>query len=334
MQLRSFLVEDSGMYTTMLNDNTPSTKTAELFNFYKDSSLARMLNFINEAVMVLSINGTIEMLNSNAASLLDSNRDVLSGENLLSLINDKSGRLQSQLTHYLHNASTTVINSPPIEVKLTRASLGMKSLSVELSISTLPEELSSSNSLFLCILRDLTIHKAEYTSLKRKAETDFLTGLANRHKFSDYLHEQWVRCEEDKLPLSIIFIDIDHFKLFNDEYGHIAGDKCLKRIGETLSLSLPNRDTLAARYGGEEFALILPNCSAQTAQLLAIRIKRHLSQLSAKHFALMSNTRLTVSMGVAAQEGHRYDNSDALLNAADTLLYQAKSQGRDQICYL
>ena len=154
MQLRSFLVEDSGMYTTMLNDNTPSTKTAELFNFYKDSSLARMLNFINEAVMVLSINGTIEMLNSNAASLLDSNRDVLSGENLLSLINDKSGGLQSQLTHYLHNASTTVINSPPIEVKLTRASLGMKSLSVELSISTLPEELSSSNSLFLCILRD------------------------------------------------------------------------------------------------------------------------------------------------------------------------------------
>ena len=87
-------------------------------------------------------------------------------------------------------------------------------------------------------------------------------------------------------------------------------------------------------FGSKEFAIILPNCSSQTAQLLAIRIKRHLAQLSARHFVLVSNKKLTVSMGVATNENHRYENTTSLLQAADTLLYQAKSRGRDQICFL
>lgn len=322
------------MYTSMQNRKNATSNPTQLFNFYKDSSLARMINFINEAVVVLDANGSIEMLNTNAANLLGNQRDALLGENLLELAVDETGHVQSQMMRCLTNASSNIIDSPPFEVKLATTEFKKSGLSVELSISSLPEELSSSNTLFLCILRDLTLHKAEYVSLKRKAETDYLTGLANRHRFADYLSEQWERCDEDNLPLSIIFIDIDHFKVFNDEYGHIAGDRCLKRIGETLSLSLPNRDTLAARYGGEEFALILPNCSAQTAQLLAIRIKRHLNQLSARHFTMLSNSKLTVSMGVATHEQNRYESKDALLKAADTLLYQAKSQGRDQICYL
>ncbi|WP_338518107.1 GGDEF domain-containing protein [Alteromonas gracilis] len=322
------------MYAAMIKDNTPFQHTSGHVGFYKDSSLATMLNFINEAVMVLDINGNIEMLNSQAALLFDGKKDQLAGENLLAFLRDETGRSHSQIIHCLDKASSEIINTPPLEVTVCRLGPSHSVVSVELTLSSLPQALSADSALFLCILRDLTVHKAEYSSLKRKAETDFLTGLANRHKFADYLSQQWAKCEEDDLPLSIIFIDIDHFKRFNDDYGHIMGDRCLKRIGETLNLSLPNRNTLAARYGGEEFALILPNCSAQTAQLLAIRIKRHLAQLSAKHFALMSSVGLTVSMGVATQESHRYETSDALLHAADTLLYQAKSKGRDQICYL
>jgi|TARA_B100000700_G_scaffold240157_1_gene267004 diguanylate cyclase (GGDEF)-like protein/PAS domain S-box-containing protein len=323
-----------GMQSSMLSKNKTVNSPLKLFNFYKDSSLGRMINFINEAVIVVNANGTIEMVNANASALIGQTREVLLSENLLSFFSDDTGKVQSHVIQCLDSSESGTIESPPFEVVIKQQNKPYHNVSVEISISSLPEELSANNSLFICILRDLTLHKAEYATLKKKAETDFLTGLANRHKFSEYLTRQWILCNSNNLPISLILIDIDHFKLFNDEYGHIAGDRCLKRIGDLLDLSMPNRDTLAARYGGEEFAIVLPNCSAQTAQLLAIRIKRHLAQLSSRHFVFSSNNRLTVSMGVATNENHRYESKESLLNAADTLLYQAKAQGRDQICYL
>ncbi|MDO6568645.1 GGDEF domain-containing protein [Alteromonas sp. 1_MG-2023] len=318
----------------MLSKNTDKNPTEKLFNFYQDSSLSRMINFLNEAIVVIDVNGTIEMLNSTTASLLGIEKDRLLGHNLLELVIDDTGKSQTYVIESLDAGQQGLISSPPMEVNLQADSDNKTQVCVEMSISTLPEAFSSSNTLYLCILRDLTLHKAEYGSLLNKANSDYLTGLANRHRFAEYLNMQWDVCEQDEVPLSIIFIDIDHFKDFNDQYGHIAGDRCLKRIGETISLSLPNRDTLAARYGGEEFALVLPRCSAQTAQLLAIRIKRHISHLSTRQFALSQESELTVSMGVATQMENRYRAKEGLLNAADTLLYQAKSQGRDQICFL
>lgn len=322
------------MFSTMLSKNINKKPTEKLFNFYQDSSLSRMINFLNEAVVVIDVNGTIEMLNSTSASLLGMEKDKLLGHNLLELVIDDTGKSQTYVIESLDAGQRGLISSPPMEVNLQADKDNQTHVCVEMSISTLPEAFSSANTLYLCILRDLTLHKAEYGSLLHKANTDYLTGLANRHRFAEYLDKQWDLCEQDDVPLSIIFIDIDHFKDFNDQYGHIAGDRCLKRIGETISLSLPNRDTLAARYGGEEFALVLPRCSAQTAQLLAIRIKRHISQLSTRQFALSQESELTVSMGVATQMENRYSSKEGLLNAADTLLYQAKSQGRDQICFL
>ncbi len=296
-----------GMQSSMLSKNKTVNSPLKLFNFYKDSSLGRMINFINEAVIVVNANGTIEMVNANASALIGQTREVLLSENLLSFFSDDTGKVQSHVIQCLDSSESGTIESPPFEVVIKQQNKPYHNVSV---------------------------HKAEYATLKKKAETDFLTGLANRHKFSEYLTRQWILCNSNNLPISLILIDIDHFKLFNDEYGHIAGDRCLKRIGDLLDLSMPNRDTLAARYGGEEVAIVLPNCSAQTAQLLAIRIKRHLAQLSSRHFVFSSNNRLTVSMGVATNENHRYESKESLLNAADTLLYQAKAQGRDQICYL
>ena len=324
------------MYSAMRSkgngDNKDSKTERKLFNFYQDSSLARMINFLNEAVLVVDASGTVEMLNSTSATLLGLGKDVLLGQNIIELLVDESGRSQTYVLECLDKGQHYPISSPPIEVNMRAAS--KSNICIEMSVSTLPEEFSAANTLFLCILRDLTLHKAEYGFLKKRANTDHLTGLANRHRFAEYLSTQWKLCEQDGSPLSVIVIDIDHFKNFNDQYGHIAGDRCLKRIAETISLSLPNRDTLAARYGGEEFTILLPKCSPQTAQLLAIRIKRHISQLSTRQFSLTQESQLTVSIGVATQIDNRYNSSDELLNAADTLLYQAKSQGRDQICFL
>lgn len=301
-------------------------------NFYTQSSLARMINFLNEAVVVVNAVGLLEMVNTNSATLLGSKKDILLGQNFLELIVDETGNSQTYILECLDKGLHAPISSPPFEIVLQGSSV--TNVCVEMSISTLPDDLCASNSLFLCILRDLTLHKAEYSSLKHKANTDYLTGLANRHHFAEYLNSQWDVCEQDGAPLSVVFIDIDYFKDFNDKYGHIAGDRCLKRIAETIALSLPNRDTLAVRYGGEKFALVLPKCSGQTAQLLAIRIKRHISQLTTRQFSLTNESQLTVSMGVATQINGRYSRVESLVNAAETLLYQAKSQGRDQICFL
>ncbi len=321
------------MYTAMQSNKKTDSSPTKLFNYYQNSSLARMINFINEAIVVLNMDGIVEMLNSNASDLLGARRERIIGENFLDYIESGSDK-NSLIKRSLNAGKERIIQEPPIEVTLQQEKSGDQSLDVELSISSLPEEFSSSNSLFLCILRDMTVHKAEYTMLKRKAETDFLTGLANRHKFSSYISQQWSYCVNNNLPISLLMIDIDHFKRFNDEYGHVAGDRCLKRIGDVLSLSLPNRDALAARYGGEEFAIVLPNCHAQNAQLLAMRLKRHFAQLSIKLFALETDTKLTVSIGVATHHNHRYASPESLINGADTLLYQAKAQGRNQICYL
>lgn len=320
------------MYSQMINKAPISPDGQPLFNYYQDCSLARMINFLNEAVLVINKEGRIEIVNSLAATLLGVDREYPITQNLSSFVNDASGSASAFIKTCLSGNKHEPLSSPPVEMCLRRDDGSL--VSVEMSISTLPAELTFTDTLYICILHDLTLHKAEYGSLKRKANTDFLTGLANRHHFADYLGQQWDKCERENLPISVIFIDIDHFKSFNDQFGHIAGDRCLKRIGETISLSLPNRDTLAARYGGEEFALVLPNCTAQTAQLLAIRIKRHISQLSTRQFMAEQASQLTVSMGVATHIDGRYLSSEGLVNAADTLLYQAKSQGRDQICYL
>lgn len=320
------------MQSVMFSNNKSDSNEDGFNRFYQESSLARMINFLNESVVVVNNVGQVELVNSNSASLLGSDKDILLGQNLLDLIVDDTGKSQTYVLECLDKGQHLPISSPPLEILLQGS--GATNICVEMSISTLPEELSCPNTLFMCILRDLTIHKAEYGALKQKANTDYLTGLANRHRFAEYLTYQWDLCDQEGAPLSVIFIDIDHFKDFNDKYGHIAGDRCLKRIGETIALSLPNRDTLAARYGGEEFALVLPKCSAETAQLLAIRIKRHISQLSTRQFALTDESQLTVSLGVATQINSRYSTVESLLRAADTLLYQAKSQGRDQICFL
>ena len=164
----------------MINKNKETRPTPKLFNFYQDSSLARMINFINEAVIVIDSSGVIEMLNPMVANLMGAQRDRLLGHNLLELVVDAKGKSQTLLIDCLEKGRHYPISSPPIELNL-KADLS-PTISVEMSISTLPEELSSSNTLFLCILRDLTLHKAEYGLLKQKANTDYLTGLANRHR--------------------------------------------------------------------------------------------------------------------------------------------------------
>ena len=309
------------------------TSKPALYNFFQDCSLVKMVNLLNEAVVVVNGMGTIEITNSLTSSLLGFEKKALLGMSLFDITCDEATESHAFINQILQQNVNDTRARAPFELTL-RGPDSNTIVNVEMSISALPKELYSDQPLFICVFRDLTLQHAELSALETRANTDFLTGLANRHRFSEYFETQWNKCQQENSPISLIFIDVDHFKKFNDEFGHVAGDRFLKRIGETIALTVPEGKSLAVRYGGEEFAIVLPKCSPQTAQLLAIRIKRHISQLSSRHFSLVQEAQVTVSIGVASQEGERYEDKDSLLRAADALLYQAKSQGRDQICFL
>ncbi|MBU3021161.1 sensor domain-containing diguanylate cyclase [Aestuariibacter sp. A3R04] len=299
---------------------------------YPHASLARMINFINEAVLVFSPAGHIEMINVLASTLLGGSRVELLGDDIAEFFYHANDSLKQQLVAHATSdkESATAISVQPREVALRRKDGGK--VLVDLSISPIEVQEGPEDILYFCVLHDLTIHKAEHNELHRKATTDQLTGLANRHYFTEELQRLWQLSIRESVPLSLVLIDVDHFKHVNDTFGHVAGDKCLKRIGETIQLSLPHRDAIAARYGGEEFALILPHCNTHTAHLLAMRIQRHIAQLRFQELTLQIEPLITVSAGVVTQKGNVYKSASSLIEAADSLLYKAKEAGRNQIC--
>jgi diguanylate cyclase (GGDEF)-like protein len=168
--------------------------------------------------------------------------------------------------------------------------------------------------------------------LQRLAALDGLTQLANRRRFDQYLNQEWRRSTRDLSPISLILCDIDHFKIYNDTYGHQIGDDCLKQVAGTLRLAVNRPADLAARYGGEEFALILPNTNTEGALYIAETIRTMIKELEIVHVLSPVNPYVTLSMGIATIIPHRNTNYNALISAADKALYDAKRSGRDRVC--
>jgi diguanylate cyclase (GGDEF)-like protein len=166
--------------------------------------------------------------------------------------------------------------------------------------------------------------------LQRLSATDGLTGIANRRMYDELAIREWRRCERMQKPLALVMIDVDHFKLFNDKYGHQTGDECLKAVAAQVGKAAPRATDLAARYGGEEFVLVLGETDTDGAKWIANRLRQQVSDLKIPHYATASR-HVTISCGVAAiiPEG-RY-SLDMLLKSADHALYQAKETGRDRV---
>jgi diguanylate cyclase (GGDEF)-like protein len=160
--------------------------------------------------------------------------------------------------------------------------------------------------------------------------TDPLTGLANRRRLADVLEHEWWRAERLGSPLAVVMIDIDHFKLYNDHYGHAGGDECLRRVAGVLTEQIRQATDLVARYGGEEFAVVLPEADSAGAYQVAERIRAAVAALKEPH-ELAQSGLVTVSIGVAAAIPTADSTGQALLEAADARLYVAKRNGRNQV---
>ncbi len=167
--------------------------------------------------------------------------------------------------------------------------------------------------------------------LEQMAQIDGLTGIANRRKFDDHLHEEWQRCMRTQIPLSVIMIDIDFFKAVNDTMGHQKGDDYLQAIAAILKESVHRSGDLVARYGGEEFVVVLENTSAVFAETLAETIRKTVLERRLEHSASEVGPYVTVSAGVATHIPGRGEEPALLIEAADSALYRAKREGRNRV---
>lgn len=167
--------------------------------------------------------------------------------------------------------------------------------------------------------------------LQRLAALDGLTGIGNRRAFDDTLQREWQRGQRSKKPLSMLLCDVDCFKLYNDEFGHLAGDLCLKKVAAVLTEQLKRPADLAARYGGEEFAVVLPETDLHGALTLAEACRATLANLALEHPETDAGI-LTMSIGVASfVPAPEYTPAD-LIASADKALYAAKAAGRNRVC--
>jgi diguanylate cyclase (GGDEF)-like protein len=180
-------------------------------------------------------------------------------------------------------------------------------------------------------LRDMTDQKRAEAALKALAAIDGLTGLANRRSFDQTLAVEWSRAQRTKKPLSLLFADVDHFKLYNDLHGHQKGDECLRAVAAAIGENALRPADLSARYGGEEFAIIMPDTDHKGARKVAERLRDVLAGLRLTHGAPGIGPLVTLSIGVATQVPCEELCSEWLLRQADQALYAAKLSGRNRV---
>ncbi|MSM39537.1 MAG: diguanylate cyclase [Geobacter sp.] len=176
--------------------------------------------------------------------------------------------------------------------------------------------------------------KRQRDILERLSLMDGLTGLPNRRAFDECFDREWRRAWRKGWDLSLIMLDIDYFKAYNDTYGHIAGDDCLKRIGSALAATLGRGGDFIARYGGEEFICVLPNTDTAGATAMGEKLRTMVEELQIPHQTSSISPSVTISLGVAHVTPDKGVTPESLVEQADAMLYRAKRDGRNRVASL
>jgi len=272
--------------------------------------IARDLVFENiyDAAFVLDNNGLIIDYNRSAENIL-SNQESIIGKNIKDVLNELSSSINDNQD--LQIVTETTINERIYNIQnIPLTSIKNKSMG------------------YIFLLRDITEYRMMAEKLQKLAITDELTGIYNRRKFNEVALMGLNRAKRNKTPLSIIIIDIDHFKIVNDTYGHTTGDDVLKTIAKNIAESLRSLD-IFARYGGEEFIICLPETSIIAAQNVAERIRSCINDLT---FHDKQNNQFKISLSLGVSQIKEYSQTiEDIIRDADKALYEAKSQGRNKV---
>lgn len=214
----------------------------------------------------------------------------------------------------------------------------MKTITGEYRDIEINGRLLQDNERLILLCRDITERKIASEALahanaelKKLANMDGLTKVANRRKFDNYLHREWNRAKRENTAIALILCDIDFFKQYNDTYGHQQGDACLQDIAKTLSDSIRRPADMVCRIGGEEFALILPNTNLDGALKTAERLHTNINALNIAHSTNRIADHVTVSIGGCSIYPADHHSSSILITETDKALYTAKKQGRNRI---
>lgn len=199
------------------------------------------------------------------------------------------------------------------------------------SAITLKRELDARRGREHELLRVTRQLKEANETLQRLSDQDALTGVANRRSFDAHLANEWNRAAREQTPLSLVMLDIDYFKRFNDQYGHPRGDDCLRQVARTLAAPLKRPGDLIARYGGEEFVILLPWTGLAGAVGLAEKLRGLVEALQIPHAQSLAADHVTISLGAACTIPKRSAPAESLIEAADQALYLAKERGRNRV---
>ena len=281
----------------------------------------------SDPMIVVSHGGIIESVNPAAIQLLKYSSLEIIGKPFIDLLESENrDSYHACFQQSFDNVNDCLIADKGAFERQIISKNGVK-IPVDLSVN----QIGFDSPKFLCLIHDLTIHHNLVQELKELSLVDKLTGIANRRRLEDFYTNEWYRCARNQSVISVLFIDIDHFKNFNDHYGHQEGDRCLKQVATVLERSIHRPADLVARYGGEEFVVVLPMTDYKGALKLAEDLRLNIENLSRPHAASEVSDKVTISIGVCSVIPREDITPDQVLQSADEALYQAKDNGRNQV---
>ena len=287
--------------------------------------LRTIVNNMAEGLLIIEADGRIQYTNPACDQYLGYRENELAGRFIGELLSPLV--TQEYLDYFaMHAANPEKAHNHGTREVAIRHRNG-EALSMDLTLT--PMYLRQP--LYIGLLHDITHHKQSEDALQRAAYLDPLTQIANRRHFDSFLEKEWQRAVRGGGALSLVVLDVDHFKLYNDSLGHPAGDSCLQQVAQAIASHAARPGDLAARYGGEEFVMLFADTDADGALHLAEAIRMHIEALQLPHPRSATSPWITVSIGVATIHPHQLDDREALFVAADRALYVAKEGGRNQV---
>ena len=315
-------ISDKKNPTLGLENIYPRSITKELLD--ANRHLEVILESISEGIVEINREGRILFINPAASVFFAENVQELLGRYFLELFKEEDRKfVQLLLESDIRVASANCIEH------------GARYLSIKAMVIE-PEKENR-----IVVINDVTATMRTRDALEEAnralstlSRTDPLTGVANRRWFDDRIQQEWRRMQRDKKPMSLLLCDVDLFKNFNDQYGHPAGDDCLRFVSDMLTSLSKRPGDLAARFGGDEFALILPDTAEEGAAHIARKLKQNTGQFDFSEISTGNNISITLSIGIATARPGKSRTPENLISLADKALYMAKEGGRNRIVSL
>ena len=277
---------------------------------------------MRDPIVTLSDRWVVQSSNLAASELLGLEISALLNNSLLDyFVPTEHKKLEAYMTSIAEDADTPALMQ--IETKIR----GEQVIYCDVNLARITKDSKD----FVCLLHDTTAHQLAAQQLQVLANLDELTKIANRRGFNEMFAKEWRKAARSHAPLSLLMLDIDHFKAFNDAMGHVAGDHCLIKVATTLLDCCKRPGDFVARYGGEEFVFLLPDTDHKGAMQFANLIQQDVEQQALAHPDSPVSTYVTFSIGVGTVEPSQSGSAELFIQLVDALLYEAKRSGRNTI---